>query len=65
MFKKVQDWLKGKKTYLVALAGIVAAVLGYTNGDLTVVEAIGTILAALGVGTFAAKVNRLEPAKKK
>jgi hypothetical protein len=32
--EKVRVWLRGKKTYLVALSAIVASVIAYTNNSI-------------------------------
>jgi hypothetical protein len=39
--------LKGKKTYLVAAVAVIAAVVGYLTGDLTVAAAAQAILTAV------------------
>ena len=47
---KIKVWLNGKKTYLVMLSGIIAAVLGWLSGSLELAGMIGAILGALGLG---------------
>ena len=58
MLTKLRDWLKGKKTYLVAAGGIITALIGWSQGDLTAVQAVMAILGALGFGALSAKGNR-------
>ena len=41
------NWLKGKKTYLVAIAAIVGAVAGVATGQLPIVQAVIVIIGAL------------------
>jgi SOS-response transcriptional repressor LexA len=38
---------KGKKTYIVAVAGVVMAVAGYFHGDFSAVEAGQTAMTAI------------------
>jgi hypothetical protein len=42
------DFLKGKKTYIIAIAAIAYAVLGVISGNMDSQAAIQVILAALG-----------------
>ena len=58
MFGHLRQFLAGKKTYLLMAAGILGAVIGWASGDLTTVQALGAILAALGISTVAARVTR-------
>lgn len=39
--------LKGKKTYIVAILGIVGAVASYLTGDVTAAQAFQAVLSAL------------------
>ena len=55
----LKEWLKGKKSYFIALGIALTAAAEY----LQVIDAgtsgtIKTFLTAGGIGTFAAKVNR-------
>lgn len=54
----MQAWLSGKKTYLVALSAIIAAISAYAAGAITVVELVAAILAALGTCTLRAAVTK-------
>lgn len=42
----------GKKTYIVSLGVILAAVGGYLTGEMTLAETVTTALAGLGLGTL-------------
>lgn len=42
------NWLKGKKTYFLSGAAILGAIGAYLGGELQAMEAIYTILGALG-----------------
>jgi len=50
--------LSGYKTYLSAAGIILTAVGGFMHGDLTLVEAITTALAGLGLGSLRAGVSK-------
>lgn len=46
------DWIKGKKTYIVAVVGIIGAITAYSQGAMTadgLFQAILTALAAAGL----------------
>ena len=45
-------WLNGKKTFIVAIAAIIYAVVRLWTGELGVDEAIIVILGALGFGAL-------------
>lgn len=49
---QIGAWLKGKKTYIVMLAALLGAVAGYASGEITLVQAIEAVLAALGLGAL-------------
>ena len=53
---KVIDWLKGKKTYIIAGAVIVVAILG--EFDIVVPEYVWGVLGALGLGFLRAGVQK-------
>ena len=44
---KIREWLKGKKSYILGVSAILAAVVSWSTGALDAKEAIGTIMAAL------------------
>jgi len=54
----VIDWLKGKKTYLVAAGGAISGAVLLLEGH--VVEGVQTILGALGLGALRAGVKKAE-----
>lgn len=54
---KVREFLKGKKTYIVAAAGILAAVLAYVQDQLTTVQLAEAIFAAIAAATIRAGVT--------
>lgn len=45
---KIWNWLDGKKTYFIAAASILYAVLGVATHNLQLQDAIQVVLAALG-----------------
>ena len=45
----VVDWLKGKKTYITAIAGALAAVGGWLGGEMSIVGMFQSVWAALSV----------------
>ena len=50
------QWLRGKKTYLTAAAGVITGVVLIVEGQ--VVAGVQTILGALGVGALRAGVAK-------
>jgi len=44
----MRKWLRGRKTYLVGITAILAAVGGYAGGEIDVVGLVTAILAAAG-----------------
>ena len=50
----LKEILKGKKTYLIALSAIVAALLGYANDQLTIIQLVQAIFMAIGGMTLRA-----------
>ena len=55
---KIQEMLAGKKTYLVMIAGVTAALAGLATGELTMAEAISGVIASLGLGTLRAGISK-------
>lgn len=49
--------LKGKKTYLVSLGGVLGAVAGYLTGETTVFETILIAINSLGLASLRAGVK--------
>jgi hypothetical protein len=45
------EWLKGKRTYLLAAAALIAILARYLNGDITPSSAVNEALVALGLVT--------------
>lgn len=54
----LKAWLSGKKTYLVCLAAILAAVIAWTSGDSGTLDTMKMILAALGGITIRAGISK-------
>lgn len=46
--------LEGKRTYIVALGAVVAALVGYLAGEMTVAEAVNAALIGSGLATLRA-----------
>jgi hypothetical protein len=57
----ILDFLNGKKTYLIAISGIILAIVGYASGTLTLPQFIEAVLAALGMSTLRAGVTKSSP----
>lgn len=55
---KILEWLKGKKTYIVAISTIVGAVAAYATGTIQVKEMIAAIVGAIMVMTTRAGVAK-------
>lgn len=58
------DWLKGKKTYIVAMLMSAVAVVNMISGDMTLVQFVSsehvmTLLEAVGLGTLRAGVAKM------
>lgn len=49
--------LKGKKTYIVAVGAVVAAVVAFLTGEMTLAEAINSGLVGAGLATLRAAVE--------
>lgn len=58
---KILEWLKGKKTYVVAISAIVAAVASYASGTIEVGEMIKLIVAAIMAMTIRAGITKSGP----
>jgi hypothetical protein len=52
------EWLKGKKTYIVAAALVLTALSGFVTGDVTLAQAVDQVLIGLGIGTLRAGVAK-------
>lgn len=57
IFEVFRTFLKGAKTYLTAIAGIVAALLGFSEGVIDVSEMVAAITAALGLASLRAGIK--------
>lgn len=51
MIDDIQTWLKGKKTYLTCIGGIVGLIVGFTEGQIELIPAIQQIVALMLVMT--------------
>jgi len=47
MFDKFKESLQGKKTYLIAVSGILAVLIAWSNGSIETTEAIRGIIEAI------------------
>lgn len=60
----MQEWLKGKKTYIVAGAGIIIAaanvILKIVNDEPVTTEDVAIILGFLGLGTTRSGIKKIE-----
>ena len=55
----IQDWLKGKKTYLTAAAGVITALIAFGDGTASLVVTVGAILGYIGLGSLRAAIAKL------
>jgi len=64
---KIKDFLSGKKAYLLMVAAIIAAIVGWSEDALTLTEAIAAIWAAVTAGAIRAGITKsgITPKKKK
>jgi len=46
--------LEGKRTYIVAIGAVVAAVVAFLTGEMTVAEAVNSALIGTGLATLRA-----------
>lgn len=56
---KIKEFLKGKKTYIVAIVGVIVngcAAMGYITPE--VVDTVNTVLVFLGLGTVRAGIKK-------
>jgi len=51
-------FLSRYRSYFVMAGGIIAAVLGYATGGLSLIGMITAIISALGLGTFSAGIKK-------
>jgi hypothetical protein len=57
----IQDFLSGKKTYLVGITAIIGAAVAWSQGQITPMEAIQAIIAAVGAMTLRAGISKSGP----
>lgn len=61
MIDAIRDFLKGKKTYLVCIVGIITAIVGFADGNLSVAQLIEALFIAVGGMTLRAGVRSSSP----
>jgi hypothetical protein len=59
ILSKIGAWLQGKKAYLVMVVAILSAILGYAEGQLTLVQMVSAILAAMGFGATRSAISKI------
>lgn len=57
---KILEWLKGKKTYIVALSAIIGAIAAYATGEILLKEMIVVIVGAIIAMTERAAIKKSE-----
>jgi len=57
IFETFRKFLAGYKTYLTAIAGLVAALLSFANGEIEMAELIAAITASTGLASLRAGVK--------
>lgn len=58
---KIKDFLNGKKTYILAALGIGAAVMGWAGEELTMIQLLQAVGAALGLSFLRMGVKKSAP----
>ena len=61
VFKNIQLWLSGKKTYVVAVSGILTAVVAWSQGAIDTAQLVAALFAAVGTMTTRAAVAKSGP----
>lgn len=61
--KSIQEWLAGKKTYIVCIGAIVAAVSAFAGGELDTAGMVEAIFAAIMAATLRAGIGKGEVKK--
>ena len=59
MFDQLRSTLKGYKTYLIAAAAVIAALISYADGLASIVVTGAAILQALGFSSLRAAIAKL------
>lgn len=59
MIEKIRLWLQGKKTYLIAIAAILTALIAFANGALSILGLGEAILAAFGLSAIRAAITKI------
>ena len=55
----IKTFLAGKKTYLTAAAGVLTALVAFSDGTASLVVTIGAILGYIGLGSLRAAIAKL------
>jgi len=55
---KMQNWLSGKKTYVVCLVALVTAIGAYASGDMSLGDLIQAIFVAIGGMTMRSGISK-------
>ena len=58
---KIEAWLQGKKTYILIIGAIVAAIVGYVEGTVTMQQMIAAIWTALMGGALRSGIGKSGP----
>ena len=63
MFTKMQEWFKGKKTYILSGLAFLVVLIGFLSGDLSFVEFMQTaefkwLWAIITAATLRAGINK-------
>ena len=56
---KIEAWLQGKKTYILIVGGIAAALVSYVNGELTLMQLVQALWAALTAGALRSGIGKI------
>lgn len=56
------EWLKGKKTYILVILGVIALLVQFLVGDISFMEFVGSpqfveLIGLLGIGTLRAGIK--------
>ena len=59
MLSKIREFLKGKKTYLVAVGVVIAAVISWSTGEVDLLGFAKLILEGIGLGSVRAAISKM------
>ena len=58
---KIEAWLQGKKTFILVIGGVIAAVVAYVEGQVTLTQMVAAIWTALTAGALRSGITKSSP----